>query len=123
WFLTRDLGQVRNGAVNDFRVTCGFTNTHVDNDLHQNWNLHDVRVFEVFLQFGFNFVLVLGLQTRRDFWGCVFRYLGHYSSFPEALAKRTFTVLVSPSSSTSSKREPTRVGFSVSGSTTATLEM
>src|SRR5699024_401266 len=86
-------------------------------------HLHNIRVFECVLELGFNFVAVFCLKTRGDLWGCVFRYLGHYSSFPAALAKRTLTVLVTPSSSTSSKRSPTRVGFSVSGSTTATLEM
>src|SRR5699024_6379209 len=103
-FLTGDLCQVCDRTVDDFRVTCSFTDTHIDHDLYQTWDLHYVRVFKLILQCGLNFVPVLCLQTMRDFRGCVFRYLGHYSSFPEALAKRTFTVLVSPSSSTSSKR-------------------
>src|SRR5699024_9063270 len=86
WFLAGDRGEVFDGTVDDFGVTCGFTDAHVDHDLFQTWYLHDVFVAELVLEFSFDFVAVFALQTWGDLGGCVFRYLCHYSSFPEALA-------------------------------------
>ena len=100
--LAGDGGEVGDRAVDDLGVLGGLADAHVDDDLHETRHLHDVPVLELLLQGAADLVAVLGLQTRGDLLGLL--HLGHHSSFPEALAKRTFTVLLTPSFSTVSKR-------------------
>src|SRR5690606_5795125 len=69
--LTRDEGQVANGAIDDLAVASSLADTRVDDDLRKRRNLVHVGEAEVALQLRRDLVLVLLLQTgRADGRGC-----------------------------------------------------
>src|SRR5215213_2377702 len=111
--LAGDRGQVADRAVDQLRVAGGVADTHVDDDLHDARDLHDVPVAELLLQSAPDLVAVALLEPRRD------RLRGHprgshHSSFPlrrEIRTRLPSSVVVLP----------TRAGLP-SESTTITLD-
>src|SRR5690606_25060646 len=121
--LTGDGGQILDGAVDDLAIAGRFADTCVDHDLDQTGNLVDIAVGELLLQGREDLALVRQLQARLDFASHRSASFSHYRSLPDFFAYRTRTVFLTPLRTTSSSRKPTRVGFLVSGSTSATFEM
>src|SRR4051794_20472120 len=64
--LAGDRGQVADRAVDQLRVAGGVADTHVDDDLHDAGDLHDVPVAELLLQSAPDLVAVALLEPRRD---------------------------------------------------------
>src|SRR3954454_5880229 len=62
--LSRDDGQVTYGAFDELAVAGRLTDAHVDLDLHQRWDLHDVVVAELLAQRGQDLVAIALLQAR-----------------------------------------------------------
>src|SRR5215217_5592826 len=90
--LTRDGGQIANGTVDQFRVPGGFADAHVDHNLDQVRNLHDVADGEFLLQRLGDLVAVAllesGQATRLDGRST------HQISSPVARAMRTLRLEV-----------------------------
>src|SRR3954469_13304494 len=108
--LTGDRGQVADRAVHQLRVAGRLADAHVDDDLRQPWDLHDVGVAE------------LRLQRRRDVLAVPGEHAGQLTGgwahgVQRSLPVRRETRMLRPSSSL---RMPTRVGVP-SESTTITL--
>src|SRR3954452_14445325 len=99
--LAGDGRQVADGAVHQLRVAGRLADAHVDDDLGQPRDLHDVDVAE------------LGLQGRRDLLAVVAEQPGQLTGgcthgSQRSLPVRRETRIVRPSSSL---RSPTRVGL------------
>ena len=73
--LAGDRGEIRDGTVDDLRVTCGVADTHVHHDLREAGDEHRVGVVELALERILDFFAVLGLKARGG-------RLGHQMSFP-----------------------------------------
>lgn len=86
--LAGDRGEVAHGAIDQLGVAGGVAHTHVDHDLDQTGNLHDVLVRELLTQLAGDFLAVARLQTRRSGGS-------HQMSSPVRLATR----ILLPSSS------------------------
>ena len=82
-FLAGDHGQVADGTVDDLGVASGLADAHVDHDLGQTGDLHDVGVLELLLQGGDDLFAVLLLQARD------LDVVAHQISFPVFWAMRT----------------------------------
>src|SRR5918992_2756546 len=82
--LAGDGGQVADRAVDQLRVAGGVADAHVDDDLHDAGDLHDVGVGELLTQFALDLVLVALLQARRHSLS-----RRHQISFPERREIRT----------------------------------
>ncbi|CAB0926765.1 hypothetical protein FRC0435_00594 [Corynebacterium diphtheriae] len=63
WLLTGDQGEVLKCAVDQLGVTSSVTDTHVDNNLDNTRDLHDVLVGELIVELGADLFTVAGLQT------------------------------------------------------------
>ena len=83
WLLTGDDGQITDGTVDDLGVTRSLSDAHVDHDLGQTGNLHDVGVLELLLQ-GRDDLLAVFLLQARDL-----NVAAHQISFPVFWAMRT----------------------------------
>src|SRR5690606_25070840 len=125
--LTGDRGQVADRALDQLAVAGRLADTHVHDDLDDPGNLHGVGVAELLEQGRLDLVVVPLPQTGHDALrrsGGLGGGLGrHHRSLPERTDTRVRCCLVRPSRSTLSTRVRMRVGFLVSGSTTATLLM
>src|SRR3954447_8971031 len=62
--LTGDRGEVADGALDQLGVAGGVAHTHVDHDLDEAGDLHDVLVLELVTQLARDLLAVLLLQTR-----------------------------------------------------------
>src|SRR3954453_11832502 len=62
--LAGDRGEVANRAVDQLGVAGGVAHTHVDHDLDEAGDLHDVLVLELVTQLARDLLAVLRLQTR-----------------------------------------------------------
>src|ERR1039457_2796259 len=128
--LAGDHGQVLDRALDQLGIPGRLADAHVDHDLGQAGDLHDVGVAELLAERRGDLALVALLQPRRDaLVGCsgslgpaVGRGLRllclrcwHQMSFPPGREIRTLALV------SSSKRNPTRAGFFVSGSISWTL--
>ncbi|CAB0588935.1 hypothetical protein CIP107542_00508 [Corynebacterium diphtheriae] len=63
WLLTGDQGEVLKCAVDQLGVTSSVADTHVDNNLDNTRDLHDVLVGELIVELGADLFAVAGLQT------------------------------------------------------------
>src|SRR4051812_18250606 len=118
--LAGDGREVTHGALDQLAVLGGVADTHVDDDLDDAGDLHDVGVAELLLQGALDLVLVALLETRLG--GGLGGGLGHSQrSLSDVTATRTRAAFWRPPRSTVSTRVLMRVGFFVSGSTIATL--
>ncbi|CAB1030704.1 hypothetical protein FRC0154_00419 [Corynebacterium diphtheriae] len=63
WLLTGDQGEVLECAVDQLGVTSSLANTHVDDDLGDTWDLHDVLVGKLIVELSADLFTVAGLQT------------------------------------------------------------
>ena len=61
--LTGNSGEIADSAVHELCIASCLANTHVYNDLNELRGLHDVLVFELFLQRGDDNLSVLGLKA------------------------------------------------------------
>src|SRR3954469_23612244 len=86
--LTGDRGEVADGALDQLGVAGGVAHTHVDHDLDEAGDLHDVLVLELVTQLARDLLAVLRLETRS-------RGGSHQMSSPVRLATR----ILLPSSS------------------------
>src|SRR6476661_7870818 len=120
--LAGDRPEVAHGALDELAVLGGVADAHVDDDLDDPGDLHNVPVGELVTQGRLDLVAVALLEARR---GAGLRRLrcgcGHHRSLPERTATRMRLAFCRPSRSTVSTRVLIRVGFFESGSTTATL--
>jgi hypothetical protein len=85
--LAGDRGEVLDGTIDDLAVAGSLADTGVHDDLHQSWDLVDVRESEVLLELRCNLGLVLLLQAR--LWSSSRRSslgVSHYRSLPDFLA-------------------------------------
>src|SRR5205823_12959481 len=62
--LTGDRGEVANRALDQLAVAGRFADAHVDLDLHQRRDLHDVGVAELLTQLRDDLVAVAPLEPR-----------------------------------------------------------
>src|SRR6478609_6604308 len=123
--LTGDRGEVLDRTLDQLRVASRLADAHVDHDLGQTGDLHDVRDVELGPQGREDLLAVAGLQTRGDRGRSGGLGLGHQISLPVLREMRTerSASYVEPSGRrlvTSSRRKPTRV--TPSPSTSITLE-
>src|SRR3954467_2074319 len=79
--LTGDRGEVADRALDQLGVAGGVAHTHVDHDLDEAGDLHDVLVLELVTQLARDLLAVLLLQTRS-------RGGSHQMSSPVRLATR-----------------------------------
>src|SRR6476646_3466297 len=114
--LAGDGGEVTDGTLDELAVLGRVADTHVDDDLDDARDLHDVGVAELLEHRALDLVLVALLKARLG------AGLSHSQrSLSDLTATRTRDAFWRPLRSTVSTRVFTRVGFFDSGSTIATL--
>src|SRR3954453_6832982 len=104
--LARDGGEVTDGALDELAVLGRVADTHVDDDLDDAGNLHDVGVGELLEHRALDLVLVALLEARLG------AGVSHSQrSLSDLTATRTRDAFWRPLRSTVSTRVFTRVGF------------
>src|SRR6266508_3085558 len=116
--LPRDRRKLLDGALEDLRVRHGLSHPHVQDDLVQARQRHDVVHAELLTQLGEDLALVTFFQSRNHFFfsSSFLRLPFQARAAPLFFAKRSGV----PSAS---RRRPIRVRVLRSGSTSITLEM
>src|SRR5918997_4439834 len=87
--LAGDGGQVAHGAVDQLAVPGGVADAHVDDDLHDAGDLHDVAVAELLLQPALDLVAVALLEPRRDLLDSHISGRSHLPTAPSRCAGRS----------------------------------
>src|SRR6478609_1685342 len=114
-------GDVTDGTLDELAVLGRVADTHVDDDLDDARDLHDVGVAELLEERALDLVLVALLEARLGRRGLSHGVCHFQRSLSDFTATRTRAALVRPFRSTVSTRVLMRVGFFDSGSTIATL--
>src|ERR1039457_6127791 len=119
WHLAGDHRQVPDRTLDQLGIPGRLADAHVDHDLGQTRDLHDVGVAELFAERRGNLSLVTLLQARWDALRGRRRLLclgcWHQMSLPPGREIRILALV------SSSNRNPIRAGFLVSGSISWTL--